>query len=362
MRSRLAVLGGVLVLASLGGLWLAGRGGAGGPSTHSAAPDGWLGAFLYLEETGTEPQRREASPGPSGEEETLVVAFPWSAHGLDLAWTGVEDHLRRGGTLLVGHSGGHRPGPGEIRWLRGLDVEIGASADRPPAAPWEWWSWARRDRLLEPAEGVRGEPLATGRSRWRPAPPEGAEPWFVTEGGETAVAVWSRGRGRVVLFPAELLTNRRLREPAHRAFLESLRRAHPGPWSFDEYHHGWGEIRDAAAAGGSSREAWDRLLLQLVLIYGVAAWALAWRMGPPWPPEPEAAGGSGEFLRRLGRLHRELGHGAEAAERLLDRAKGLDPRIRISEEQRRRAATADDQQLLALAREIVTRTPTRREG
>ena len=354
MRRRIALLGAVLVLASLGGLWLAGRGGAGGPTTHSAAPDGWLGAYLYLGQAGAEPRRREEAAVPGGED-TFVVGFPWSAHGLDVPRPEVEDHLRRGGALLVGYSGGLRPGPGEIRFLGSLGVTIGDSGGRPPVLPWRWWRWARRDRILRPAEAAPGGSLSTGPLRWRPVPPGGAEPWYLGEDGETVVALWREGRGRVVLFPAELLSNRRLGDPVHRSFLESLRQAHPGRWSFDEYHHGWSEVREAGSAGGASRRAWDRLLLQLALIYGVGAWALAWRMGPPWPPEPETAGGSGEFLRRLGRLHRELDHAPEAARRLLDRARTLDPRIRISEDQRRRAETADDETLLALGREIATK-------
>ena len=355
MRRRLVWLVGMLVLGSVGGLWLASRGGPGGPSTRSAAPGGWLGAHRYLEAAGEPVARRERPPGAGIPAGTLVVTFPWSRTGPGDEIAEIDAHLARGGTLVVGHSTGLRPAPPEAAFLESLGIGIlPFEEDLPPLGPVRWWRWVRRDRALEPAEGVDARTLAVSRSRWRAVPPGTAVAWLVGLEGEPAVSLWERRGGRVVLFPAELLSNRRLHDPSHRAFLATLRRLGDGTWTFDEYHHGWTAPGVVESGGEEARAAWDRLLMQLGLVYFAIVWALAWRMGPPWQPTRERAGGSGEFLRRLGRVHRELGHASQAATRLLERSEALDPRFRAGPERRRAAAAAGERELLALARATTT--------
>ena len=360
MRWRWTGLWAVLALASLGGTWLATRSATSGPSTYSAGPAGWMGAYRYLEASGAEPLRWQRPLDDATPEAALIVAFPWSARGLRLDDAGLESFLRAGGTLVVAHSIGFRPGPVEAQFLAALDVEVKAVAgDVAPLPPGRWWRWARRDRQLVTSVGglpeARGPSLAVSRSRWRPAPPPDAAVWLVDPAGEPAVVSWSVGRGRAILFPAELLSNRRLHREPHRDFLATLAASVPGSWRFDEAHHGWLDAGVDTASGVSLRQAWDRLLLQVVLIYLVGAWALARRMGPAWRAPPERAGGSGEFLRRLGRLHEELAHAPQAARYLLERAAALDPRVRVTEAQRQRAAVATAEDLLRMARRVSAR-------
>src|SRR6185436_6542836 len=93
-------------------------------------------------------------------------------------------------------------------------------------------------------------------------------------GGKVVAAAWRERRGRVVVMPAELLANARLRDPAHAALLETLRGWLDAPWRFDEYHHGLGAParRDTPTAVARGL---DLLLLQLLLVYLMAALALS---------------------------------------------------------------------------------------
>jgi len=129
-----------------------------------------------------------------------------------------------------------------------------------------------------------------------------------------------------VVLPAELLANARLREPAHAALLETLRGWLSPPWRFDEYHHGLGATSRQAAASPTQRGL-DLLLLQLLLVYLMAALALGRRLGPAWRETPPLAGSAGSFLLRLGTLHHRLGHHGDGAALLLRRAAELDRRL-----------------------------------
>ena len=66
-------------------------------------------------------------------------------------------------------------------------------------------------------------------------------------------------------------------------------------------------------------------------------------------------GSTGSFLLGLGALHHRLGHHAEAARRLLERARELDPGADLPADLDRRAATAGPRELVELAREVAGR-------
>ncbi|HET9767376.1 MAG TPA: hypothetical protein VFS60_11050, partial [Thermoanaerobaculia bacterium] len=186
--------------------------------------------------------------------------------------------------------------------------------------------------------------------RWLPAlAPEGA--LLLGPGGKVVAAAWRAQGGRVVVLPAELLANARLREPAHAALLETLRGWLDAPWRFDEYHHGLGAPgqREAPTAVGRGL---DLLLLQLLLVYLVAALALGRRLGPAWRESAPLAGSAGSFLLRLGTLHHRLGHHRDGAVLLLRRAAELDRRHAPDEGLQALAARGDAAALVEVGQSV----------
>ena len=127
---------------------------------------------------------------------------------------------------------------------------------------------------------------------------------------------------------------------------------------FDEYHHGLlgAEARLAEPAG----RAFDAVLAQLGLVWGLAVLAFAWRFGPAWPARAQLDDAHRSFLLGLGALHHRLGHEREAALALVRRVSAYDPSLLPPDEVEatlRRAATTP---LHQLARELSR--PTRSAG
>jgi hypothetical protein len=112
--------------------------------------------------------------------------------------------------------------------------------------------------------------------------------------------------------------------------LELLRVWGGDRWAFDEYHHGL--RRPVGERGRQSRRAVDLFLIHLGLLYLLALWALAPRLGAPWRPEPVVLGTADSFLLGLGARHDQLGHHAAAARLLAERARELDERIDLPDE------------------------------
>jgi hypothetical protein len=158
-------------------------------------------------------------------------------------------------------------------------------------------------------------------------------------------------KGRLVVLPAELLCNARLREPGHAALLETLHAELAAPWRFDEYHHGIGEV-EAGAASPATGRGLDLLLLQLLLLYAMAALSLARRLGPAWREAPPLAGSAGGFLMRLGALHHGLGHHAEGAALLVRRARELDRRLAVDTGLLRLAERGDEAALVEVGQTV----------
>src|SRR5262249_21634621 len=137
-----------------------------------------------------------------------------------------------------------------------------------------------------------------------------------------AVFEMTAGTGRVVVLPAEALSNARLFEAGNADLLEALSRALVEPWGFDEYHHGLS--MPAPDVAPQSTLAFDVVLLHLVLLYALAASGLVRRFGPAWAEPSSMTGSTGTFLLGLGTLHHRLGHHHAAARLLLERAQQLD--------------------------------------
>ncbi len=184
---------------------------------------------------------------------------------------------------------------------------------------------------------------------------------FRAEDGTPAVFVEPRGRGRMVVLPADAFSNARLGASGNADVLERLRGWLGGRWVFDEFHHGL--TAPATATDPGPRRALDVYLLHLVLAYALVVFALARRFGPPWHEPAVASGSAAGLLTGLGRLHDRLGHHRAAALILLERARELDPRLRLPAELRREADRVDASGLVRLGRAVAAaQAATRREA
>jgi hypothetical protein len=183
-----------------------------------------------------------------------------------------------------------------------------------------------------------------------PRAPDGARVLYRAQGRWPAVFDVKVGDGRVIVLPAEALSNARLFQPGNADLLETLSGALVEPWWFDEYHHGLSMPTPGSAP--PSTLAFDVAALHLVLLYVLAVAALARRFGPAWAEPPALAGSTGTFLLGLGALHHRLGHHQAAARLLLDRVRQFDRSWSPSPDMVRAAHAADADALVELAREV----------
>lgn len=353
-RARLLAWTVLFLLVGAGIVVLFHRAGEARGSSLARGPNGWLAARRYLAARGArvsllrEPFERFRERG------VLVSAFPWQQA---TASTGpaeaLEEHLRRGGDLVLAYSGTWG-NAGELVTLERLGLPLG-EVRKASLSPFTWRRFSRREWRLVPAPGLRGvPPVRVWAPRWAPEIPKGAEVLFRSPSGGAAVAAVRRYRGRIVLLPADALANARLGEPGNAALLETLRRRLGDRWTFDEYHHGLIAARAAPETASLGRTL-DLILIHLAVLYLVALWTLSRRFGPAWSEPPAVTGSTGSFLLGLGDLHHRLGHHREAARRLLERVRELDRDADLPEELDRRAGAAGPRELVALAREVARR-------
>jgi hypothetical protein len=363
VRRRVWIVLVVLVVGTGAGLLLAGSRLDAAGSTLSRGGSGWAAMRAYLARRGTATtlvDRPLAEVAETGG--TIVVAFPWQSRPFDLDRDALVAHLGRGGDVLIAYAAEQPlPSPAERVLLSALGVELEPVKAKPPLVPWRWRAQASTPWPLRPAERWRttsqpapsagaGPALAMRPPRWLPEL-EPDDALLVTENEVAVAAAWKERRGRVVLLPADLLANGRLRQPAHAALLETLRGWLAPPWRFDEYHHGLGTTSPDAAPTVTQRGL-DLLLLQLLLVYLMGALALSRRLGPAWRETPPLAGSAGGFLLRLGAFHHRLGHYAEGAALLLRRAAELDRRLPVSAGLRQLAERGDAASLVEVGQTV----------
>lgn len=318
-----------------------------GPARGSAlsrGSGGWLAARRYLEGRGAgvsilgRPLDRFEGSG------VLVVAFPIQHGGSLRLGDRLSEHLRRGGTLLLGYSG-DRTDASEIVAMTALGVEL-EEARRPSLNPLRWRRSSRLEwELAPPGGGDPGDdPVRVWAPRWIPAEPAGAEVLLEGPGGEAVAFCAPAEAGRLCLLPTDALSNARLGGAGNADLLETLFQRLGERWAFDEYHHGLVAARPGEEAG--FQRSLDLILIHLAVLYAAAVASLARRFGPPWSEPPATVGSTRTFLVGLGRLHHRLGHHAEAARRLLDRVRELEPGLPLPEEP---AGSAGPERLTAVA-------------
>ncbi len=130
--------------------------------------------------------------------------------------------------------------------------------------------------------------------------------------GQVVAAVVPHGQGRVLVVGApELAMNRALARADNAQFwLSALAALGPGPFEFDEFHHGFTDER--SVVDFARRYGLHFAVAQLLL--GVALWSVSLRrFGRPRPPPESARVGATDALFAMGRLYREGRHHTFAA-------------------------------------------------
>ena len=342
------LLGAIAVTAVV--VWTGAPGEARG-SSLSRGSGGWLAARRYLEARGTEVKLLDRPLDFFDGRGVLVVAFPWQVGAFSDPSDALADHLRRGGDLVVGYSGG-MTALAELLALDALGGEV-KEIRIPPLRPRAWRRFVKTEWTLRPVgDGPRPRPLRLWAPRALPETPREARVLFRGPGGEAAVFAFRRYGGRVVVLPADLFSNARLAQAGNADLLETLRRGLGTTWAFDEYHHGLAtpEAVDTRVSG----PVLDLLLVHLALLYLLAVWVLARRFGPAWREMPAIAGSTASFLLGLGALHHRMRHYQDAARLLLRRTRELDRDLVVPESLARRADVADTpRELVGFARSLV---------
>ncbi len=348
-RRRMGLVAGVAVLLVGLAFLLAGSGGSARGSALSQGPGGWLAARLYLEARGVEVALLDRPLDRFRDKGVLVVAFPWQLGMLIDGGEVLRNHLRRGGDLVLAYSG-EASHAAEVIALDTLTGEP-RPVREPPVSPWAWRRFVQEEWELQPEKGWGpARPVRVWAPRFLPEVPEGAQVLFRGPGGEPVVFAFRQFGGRVVMLPTDALANARLAGEGNADLLETLAARLGGRWTFDEYHHGLvaaGAI-DSAVPG----PVLDLLMAQLLLLYGVAVWALARRFGPAWDEPPVITGSTAAFLRGLGALHHRLGHHRDAALLLLLRTGELHRDLAVPDSLARQADGAGSREFLALARAL----------
>ncbi len=342
----------VLAAVALVGALVARKGGAAGASALSASPDGLLAARIYLERRGSRVSLADAPPENLASGDALILAFPASTFLPGEEMNAARRGLAAGSTVIFAYSG--RTGMLEELLAGGFGLSIVPARGHPPLGPRRWWAYAKADWRLrpEPAFGAGAREVVVRAPDRVPQAPDDAVVLYRGEGGTPAVFVIARGHGRLVVLPADALSNGRLGSAGNASLLESLRSANSGRITFAEYHHGL--VSPGARADDGSAHSLDLLLAELLLLYGLAAFALSRRFGPSWEEPPEISGSASAFLFGLGALHRRLRHSSAASARLVEAAVRLDPRVRVPPPllAAARAAGGGESEFLELAKTV----------
>jgi hypothetical protein len=259
----------------------------------------------------------------------------------------IRDHVRLGGTLVLGYTGGLFD-PAEERLLDVFGVHLEEAAPLS-LNPWRWYEQVRSEWTLTPEDRSIGPGTVRIRHLARVLRlPSSAEAVRRDDEGRVITARLPVGRGRVFLLPAELLSNARLHQPGHVAFAEALIEETGGTWVFDEYHHGLSAPADPTLQ--PSLRAFDLWMVHAALVYVLALLALVRRFGPAWHEPPVTTGSPAGFFLGLGALAARLRLHREAATLLVARARELDPKVEIGSGSP--ADSHDEAQFLGLARAV----------
>ncbi|WP_434388469.1 DUF4350 domain-containing protein [Melittangium boletus] len=345
MRDRfpLVVAGGLLVLAMLG-TWLvrgAARGGfADTLSSWRAQPDGARGLYLLAEESGLPVSRRTS--------DLLILDEPGTLLQLAVEVEGAHEEDPDQTALATERDEGLADEDVPRHGLNRLHVPEMSEDETEKLLAHVWAGrtlvlvpWGSRENPLLDKLGVTLTKADTSLPMRTLVPPlsspytlgvervearvqaylelsgaEDAVPLLEDEPlGLTVAAVLAHGSGRVLIVGApELAMNQALARADNAQFwLSALRALGPGPYVFDEHHHGF--TNERSVVDFARRYGLHFAVGQLLL--GLGLWALALkRFGRPRPPPESTRVGATDALFAMGRLYREGHHHAFAAQLL----------------------------------------------
>ena len=340
MRDRfpLLVLGGLLLAGVLGAFLVRGaqRGGFADPlSTFRAEPDGARALFLLAQESGLPVTRNMADLRLVSGPQTLVL------FAVDVEDSHEEDpdqtKLASDPDAGVDDEEAPHLGFNALRAQQLDDAEVERVLSHVRAGnSLVYVPWGSRENPLLDELGVKLDKADTSlpmRTLVAPLPtpytlgvervetkvqaylrlPEGAVTVLEDERlGFAVAAVIPVGEGQVLVVGApELAMNRALARADNAQFwLSALGALGPGPYAFDEFHHGF--TNERSIVDFARRYGLHFAVAQLLL--GVALWAGALkRFGRPRPPPESVRVGATDALFAMSRLYREGGHHAFAA-------------------------------------------------
>ena len=300
-----------------------------------------------------EAQRLEAPGAPTAETATLLLGFPWRRGGLGWDPAPVLGFVRRGGRLVLATSSGAMPSFAERRLIDALGVEWEEQPRAGALRPLSWWRERRRgERWAASGAAPFTAPLVTGSLGAIAWPPRESDATVLAVDGEGApvASVFEVEEGEVWLLPSQVLANAYLGEPGNASLALMLADNVGGPLLFDEYHHGLigAEAQLAEPAG----RAFDAVIVQLGLLWGLAVLAFAWRFSPAWPKPAQLVDAHRSFLVGLGALHHRVGHERQAARALVRRMAAYDPSLVPPDQIDTMLRHAESVPLQQLAREL----------
>jgi hypothetical protein len=324
-----------------------------GRDTYGTRESGYRAIFETLEEIGVDVERRlhPPVPNPDGHSVVFLNPNPWICGTEPAYLKNLRSWIEAGGRVVVA-SGAAIPqsldrlaasqSPTELPTiLESLGLE-GVSFE---LADWnEWTAWQEFDSAAPLAESLlKGwnrelvspqvvDVKCTGTlSEWREAVQELALPgtqaqsliWedaqpvgqivYSTEEEQERVvaAVFSRGKGEIIVADEGLFRNRLLPLNDNSVAAAYLISPHGKPVVFDEFYHGLGVRGNPLYL--LTQPGYAALALGLLLLIGLNSWRKAIPLGPPLPDEPQNRRDIGEYITAMGQF---LSQG-KASDRLL---------------------------------------------
>lgn len=181
-------------------------------SVLSHGPGGLLAARRYLESRGAQVRLldRALDTDLEGAQPGLVVlAFPWQRLDPGQGLLGARLHMQRGGSVLLAYSGDWLD-PGESLALEALSLRSRVVRGDPPLNPLRWRRFANQEWSLAPEPGDARAPLRVRAPSRAPVASAAAQVLFRGEDGTPLAFREPRGRGQLVVVPADALSNARL--------------------------------------------------------------------------------------------------------------------------------------------------------
>lgn len=367
-RSAIVV---VLLVALITAVAIVSSSNSASSSINSVGPLGWRASAAILEHEGvhtvsldaplaeleaaSEGPSENAASQPSREQPTLVLGLPFQYAAASWDAQPYYRALRRGGTVVVAYAG-NVLSLEESSVLDSFGLSLQPRNTKLPINPFAARRVLRRGERYASSEPDRA-PLVAPILSFVPTAPSNATLLYEDRDQLPVAFSFRYLAGDVWVIPATALANAYIENAGNLELLLGMRDALGSTWWFDELHHGLVGNTDSEseAVSATRRRTVDLILLHSLLIYVLAAIAIGWRFGPPWPKQPSVEDSHRDLLIGMGQVHHSLGHHRDAARALVERIADYDPRIPIPDAVEERLASLDAKGFVALAAELSLR-------